>query len=214
MKLAILGATGGTGREAVRQALAAGHTVTALVRSPEKLADLAHDQLTVTKCDVFSQEELSSHLPGHDALLSCLGFMPQKPAVTGYLEVTKAAVGAMRAANVSRILLCHSWYTAPESRGEAPFLIRWVLLPMIRTVLDNMRLAEEWLEQEGGVQHTVVRPAGLTSGPVTGGEFKVCEGGYSVPGAGARIARADVARFMLASVDQPGHHAKGLAIAL
>ena len=30
----------------------------------------------------LSQEQLSSHLGGHDAVLSCLGFKPQKPAVT------------------------------------------------------------------------------------------------------------------------------------
>ena len=37
MNLVVLGATGGTGRLVVEQALAAGHTVTALARSPEKL---------------------------------------------------------------------------------------------------------------------------------------------------------------------------------
>ena len=69
------------------------------MRSPAKLADITHPSLTVTECDVFrfllfspnkqnliwfnlSQDQLSSHLSGHDAVLSCLGFKPQKPAVT------------------------------------------------------------------------------------------------------------------------------------
>jgi putative NADH-flavin reductase len=38
MKLALLGATGGVGREVLSQALAAGHLVTAVVRNPSKLA--------------------------------------------------------------------------------------------------------------------------------------------------------------------------------
>ena len=38
MKLVILGATGGTGLEVIRRAIERGHDVTALVRSPEKLA--------------------------------------------------------------------------------------------------------------------------------------------------------------------------------
>ncbi len=40
-RILVLGATGGTGRPIVRQALARGHDVTALVRSPEKARDLA-----------------------------------------------------------------------------------------------------------------------------------------------------------------------------
>ena len=76
---------------------------TTQVRSPDKLAHITNPSLTVTECDVFrfyllfplssfplcqnliqnlSQEQLSSHLGGHDAVLSCLGFKPQKPAVT------------------------------------------------------------------------------------------------------------------------------------
>ena len=98
------------GLEAVKQALAAGHTVTALVRSPEKLAALAHEQLTVTKCDVMDQEQLAPHLQGCGAVLSCLGFKPEKPAVTGYLAVTKSMVAAMDTAGVDRLVVCHSWW--------------------------------------------------------------------------------------------------------
>ncbi|MYV67428.1 NAD(P)H-binding protein, partial [Streptomyces sp. SID2131] len=38
MRLTVFGATGGVGREVVRQALAAGHEVTAVVRNPARLA--------------------------------------------------------------------------------------------------------------------------------------------------------------------------------
>ena len=41
MRVLILGATGGTGREIVREAQLQGHSVTALVRSRTKAADLA-----------------------------------------------------------------------------------------------------------------------------------------------------------------------------
>ena len=100
MKLAILGATGQTGDvlvlssciktltvsiisglEAVKQALAANHTVTALVRNPAKMT-LIHDNLKVVEADIFSAENLKQQLGGQDAVLSCLGFPPQKPKVT------------------------------------------------------------------------------------------------------------------------------------
>jgi len=204
MRIAILGATGQTGQQAVLQALDSGHSVTALV-----------SDLFTNKCAQInlSEEELSSHLGGHDAVLSCLGFKPQKPAVTGYLEVTRSLVGAMRSVGLNRLVLCHSWYTEEESRGQASFLIRWILIPMIRTVLDNMRRTEEWLEQQEGLQYTVVRPAGLTNGPKTESEIQECIG-FFVPGASSRISRADVARFMLDSIGKSEHHAKQFAIAV
>ena len=69
------------GLEAVKQALAARHTGTALVRSPAKMP-LSHDNLQVVEADIFSVDSLKEHLSGQDAVLSCLGFPPQKPKVT------------------------------------------------------------------------------------------------------------------------------------
>lgn len=48
MKITVLGATGQTGQYLVNQALQQGHTVTAIVRNPGKLA-VHHDNLKVMK---------------------------------------------------------------------------------------------------------------------------------------------------------------------
>lgn len=116
----------------------------------------------------------------------------------------------------SRLVMCHSWYTEEQSRSQAMFLIRWILIPMIRPVLDNMRETELWLETEcdKAVNWTVVRPAGLTNNPVTDGEFKVEMDKFDVQGAAGRIARADVARFMLSCISEEKYHQKGVAIAV
>ncbi|WP_157880486.1 NAD(P)H-binding protein, partial [Streptomyces katrae] len=45
MKITVFGATGGVGREVVRQGLAAGHEVTAVVRDPARLDVPAHERL-------------------------------------------------------------------------------------------------------------------------------------------------------------------------
>ena len=77
--------------------------------------------------------------------------------------------------STTRLVLCHSWYTEEQSRGQAMFLIRWFLIPMIRPVLDNMRETELWLESECDkrINWTVVRPAGLTNNPRTDKDFIV-----------------------------------------
>lgn len=58
----MLGATGGTGRLIVGQALARGHQVTALVRSPEKARDLKDAKLIVG--DVRDEKALREALKG------------------------------------------------------------------------------------------------------------------------------------------------------
>ena len=115
-----------------------------------------------------------------------------------------------------RLVMCHSWYTEEESRGQAMFLIRWILIPMIRPVLDNMRETELWLEKEceKDVNWTVVRPAGLTNNPRTESEIKVEMDKFDVSAGAGRIARADVARFMLSSISEEKYYKKGVAIAV
>src|SRR5947208_14393726 len=70
MKLLLLGATGGTGRQLVSQALEAGHQVTALVRSPEKLT--AQEYLLVRAGDATDPESVDIAVADQEAVLSAL----------------------------------------------------------------------------------------------------------------------------------------------
>ena len=72
MNLLILGATGGTGRALVEQALALGHTVTAFARNPAKVRT-THPNLRVVQGDISNPESLEAAIRGQDAVLSALG---------------------------------------------------------------------------------------------------------------------------------------------
>jgi hypothetical protein len=76
MKLVVLGATGGTGLEIVRRAIEQGQSVTAFVRSPDRLKPF-RDQITVKQGDVLNTAELENAIQGHDAVVS--GFGPRVP---------------------------------------------------------------------------------------------------------------------------------------
>jgi putative NADH-flavin reductase len=102
-KILILGATGGTGRLIVDQALERGQEVTALVRSPEKASWLKGAKLIVG--DVRDEKVLREALKGQDAVVSALG----TPAslfreVTLLSTATRALVRAMKAEHVSRLV--------------------------------------------------------------------------------------------------------------
>jgi putative NADH-flavin reductase len=72
VKVLIFGATGGTGRRLVQQALQQGHVVTAFARDPRKI-HLAHDDLRVVRGDVLEPETVETAAAGQEAVLSALG---------------------------------------------------------------------------------------------------------------------------------------------
>ncbi|CAG5925099.1 unnamed protein product [Menidia menidia] len=216
MKIALLGATGQTGQYVVKQALEQGHTVTAIVRNPAKLT-LNHDNLKVVQADIFSADSLKTHFKEQDAVMSCLGFPASFfSGVTGYTMSMAAVVSAMREARVNRVITMTSWYTDPNSGTQAPYLIRFLLLPMIRSVLSNMYEMESFLKKTEDINWTVVRPPGLKNLAATAQEFQTHEG-YFVPSDSSQapnsgVGRGDVARFMLSLLNTNAWFKKGVAI--
>ncbi|XP_066510709.1 flavin reductase (NADPH)-like [Hoplias malabaricus] len=216
MKIAVLGATGQTGQQLVSQALQHGHIVTAIVRNPGKLT-ITHDNLKVVEGSIFSEESLKPHFKDQDAVMSCLGFPPAPlVGVTGYTESMTATLNAMREVRVNRIVTMTSWYTEPNSGANCSFFIRYMLLPMIRSVLTNMYAMEQLLKETDDIEWTVVRPPGLQNTPVTEKEYLTHEGYYvpdenDVP-VGQAVSRADVARFMLSVLSSNSWIKKAVAI--
>jgi putative NADH-flavin reductase len=72
MRLLVLGATGGIGKYLLEYATARGHEVTALARSPQKIA-LKSEKLRAIPGDLLNEDQLAQVMPGHDAVLSAFG---------------------------------------------------------------------------------------------------------------------------------------------
>ncbi|XP_033946701.1 flavin reductase (NADPH)-like [Gymnodraco acuticeps] len=216
MKIAVLGATGQTGQYLVNQALQQGHTVTAIVRNPAKLT-VHHDNLKVVEADIFSADSLKTHFKGQDVVMSCLGFPASFfSGVSGYTLSMTSMISAMREARVNKIITMTSWYTEPNSGAQSSFLIRFLLLPMIRSVLTNMHEMEKLLHKTEDISWTVVRPPGLKNLQASAQEFLTHEG-YFVPDGsglpvGSAVGRGDVARFMLSLLNSNAWVNKGVAI--
>lgn len=89
MKIAIIGATGGTGRKVMELALAAGHEVIAVVRRPEALSPAAG--LTIRQGDVFDRSSMILALAGSEAVISCIGppsnFSPDAAGKKGFVNL-------------------------------------------------------------------------------------------------------------------------------
>src|SRR3989449_10475201 len=103
MNLVVLGATGGTGRLVVEKALAAGHTVTALVRSPEKLT-LSNPNVRVIAGQATDPSAVSRAFDSADTVISALG---GNGSVIS--ESTRAIVVAAHKTGVSRVVVLSSF---------------------------------------------------------------------------------------------------------
>lgn len=211
MRLTVLGATGGTGRHVVQQAVASGHKVTAVVRDPARL-DLAAPDPEIVTADVLDPNALEPALAGSETVISCLGARTKADAgfaASSHLSV----IEAMREAGVSRLMAISAAPVAPPGDpGEGPGT-RLIIKPMMRAILRPVYADLEAMEEHirsSGLDWTIMRPPRLTHKPRTGryrtGINRQVRGGSS-------ISRADLADSMLAAAADPNTIATTIGIA-
>ena len=191
-KILVLGATGGTGQLIIRQALAKGYDVTALVRSPEKGAGLTGVKLAIG--DARDETALRQAIRGQDAVVSALGTPPSPfKEVTLLSTATRAVVNAMQAEGVSR-LVAITGIGAGDSAGHGGWAFDHLIMPLLlrNVYIDKNR--QEAVVRSSGLDWTLVRPSVLND-----------KSGKGAPRAledlsqfhGGTIARADVAAFIV-----------------
>src|SRR6266700_382706 len=195
MKLVVLGATGGTGLEIVRRAIEHGHSVTAFVRSPERLKPF-RDRITVRQGDLLNSAELEQVIKGHDAVVS--GFGPRAPVSKADANLLQqfavALTSAMLQAGVRRVVVESVAFLFKDSIVPPTYLFGRLFFARIVADASSM----ERVFEESQLDWTMVRPPELTDKPYTG-KYRVREG--RLPRFGFKISRADVADFMLKAVE-------------
>ncbi|MEV8398897.1 NAD(P)-dependent oxidoreductase [Streptomyces niveus] len=200
MKLTVFGATGGVGREIVRQGLAAGHQVTAVVRDPARL-DVTGDGLEVFTATAFDDpESLRPAVAGRDAVLSGVGPRGRKDAGLA-APVTRSILRAMDAEGVRRLVVVSAAPVGEVPPGE-PLLGR-LAMGVVKIVLKPVYTDLAHMEEElarSGADWTSARPPQLVDRPVTG-VYRAVVGAN--PRGGSKIGRPDLAHAMLAMLDDP-----------
>jgi uncharacterized protein YbjT (DUF2867 family) len=200
MNLVVLGATGGTGRLVVEQALANGHTVTALVRSPERLA-LRNPNLHVIAGQATDPSAVSRALDGADALISTLGG-------NGSLisDSTRAIIDAAPKAGVSRVVVLSSFLV---ERGRFDPVTRLLTGLAMGSMIKDKSAGEKAL-RDSDLDWTIVYASSLTDGPASGSVVVLTEGRkWSLS---HRIARADVAAWLVQAATSPQTRRRSVSI--
>lgn len=200
MKLFVIGATGRTGQEIVRQALVRGHHVTAFVRSPESIA-LKNERLSVLKGNAMDESQLFEAMQNHDAVISTLGprevFKPSSLLNDSAIATSRA----MQRSGVKRLVVLSAAAHFPGIPNRiASFILR-----------NHMRdsLAMEKIVQANGLDWTIARPPRLTQKDSL--NYRSRED--AAPRMGFTLSRKAVAAFMLDAIEQKKHIRKIVGIA-
>ncbi len=200
MNLVVLGATGRTGRLVVEQALATGHNVTALVRSPEKLTT-DHSSLRVVTGQATDTSAVSRALEGADAVISTLGGRGSVIA-----DSTRAIVAAAHENGVSRVIVLSTFAVERDRLGAGTRLLTGIGMG---AMLKDKSAGEEMLRRSD-LEWTIVYASILSEGPATGGVAVLPEGAKRRMS--EKISRADVAAWMLQAATSVQHSRRSVGI--
>ncbi|MFK8907232.1 NAD(P)-dependent oxidoreductase [Streptomyces sp. YS-3] len=211
MKLTVFGATGRIGTEVVRQALAAGHQVTAVVRDPGRFTTTGTG-LEVVRGDLSDPESLRPAVAGRDAVFSGLGANKRADAAAGVTaRLTRSIVKAMDAEGTRRLLVVSAGPVGPEAPND-PFLDRLTLTivsRVLKDVYEDLRRTEAELSASA-LDWTAVRPVRLVNKPRTG-TYRTAVG--ATPRSARSIGRADVADAMLRMITDQATVKQGVCVA-
>ena len=205
MRIAIFGATGGTGRELLQQALDKGHEVTAIVRRPAAIT-FAHARLRVVTGDVMEPDSFAPALQQQDAVLSVIGVNGLKP-MTFYRQSARNIVDQMGKAGVQRLVCLTSVGVSDKPVG--PLFYIWLIKPLLQNIYDDMRHMEQTV-RESRLAWTIVRPSRLFDGKRTG-QYRVSASGELAHA--NKISRADVADCILGQLDTQANWHQAIAVA-
>jgi putative NADH-flavin reductase len=194
MKIAVLGASQGTGALSVKSALAKGHSVSAFSRTPAKL-DVTHSALTKIAGDFHDAASVRDAVVGHDAVIICaspssLGAIKEKPDY--FSRGTKYCIDAMKEHGVKRLVILTA-HGVGESEPAASWFQRTFLIKRLLKGFFLDHDVQERMTRESGLDFVIARPTRLTNGKAKGKYVRTTEL-VSVP---SSISRADVADFMV-----------------
>lgn len=208
MKIFLLGATGKTGQQILTQALAAGHAVTALVRSPDKIRQ-PQEGLTVIVGEALDQKTVEQAVQSDhfEAVIVAMGSSSLK----------NTGVRAKSTANVVEALQkhgpeAHLWVVSSAGTGSSIDQIGLLSKAFVKTVIAGPvkdHEAQEQAVRDSSLNYTIARPVGLSDDPASGGAYVVKEAG-KLPQ--RQIPRADVAHFIIRNLERSAYQRQAVAL--
>ncbi len=192
-KIALIGASGNAGSRILKELSDRGHKVTAIARSPEKIASLPN--VVAKQGDVFDKAGLLELLKGHDAVISAVHFTASDPVTL---------IEAVRASGVPRYLVVGGAGSLEIAPGQ-----RVVDLPDFPAAYKaEATKGAEFLDRLRGEKQldwTFLSPsAEFVPGERTG-KFRIGKDELLSNAEGSRISFEDYAIALVDEIEKPQH---------
>jgi len=215
MRVLVLGSTGGSGRAAVEQLLAAGHEVTAFSRRAEAFAP-GSERLRVFVGDVMNAGDVERAVQGQEAVVVALGIRenPVRVRLLGSahtpLDVrsagTRHAIAAMRKHGVRRLVVQTSYGVGETRHRLRPLDALFFQLLLKPQIADTERQERE--VRESGLDWVIAQPVHLTDAPVDALPSVSTEGEV----ARNQVSRRSVGRFLAQAAGSTAYVGRSVAL--
>ena len=206
MKLLVLGGTGGTGRQVVDQALAAGHEVTVLARDRARVG-VQDERLRVVDGEVKNLAVLTGAMRGQDAVISAIGRGKSFKSENLIAESVPGIIEAMRATGVTRLIFTSALGVGDTYR-DSPLVPKIFFRTLLRGIYADKLIGDQMI-RDSRLDWTIVQPVILTDGPLTK-NYRV---GEHLKLAGLnKLSRADAAHFIVDRINDRSTFGKTLIV--
>ncbi|MGL4629928.1 MAG: NAD(P)-dependent oxidoreductase [Leadbetterella sp.] len=198
MRIALFGATGGTGIEFLKQSIAYSHEITAFVRSPEKLRN-QFPNLHIVKASIDDYTILQQTVTKFDVIISLVGvaglLQARKPNEL-YAKTAKNLVRVADENKISKLIVVTSGGVV-EAPNE-PWFFKYLLKPFfLKKMYEDMKIMEQ-IVQKSNLEYTIVRPPYLTNGKLTKDYRIVIDKWFDDD---KDLSRADLAHYLLNCIE-------------
>ena len=213
MKIALIGATGFVGAAVLTELLSRGHQVTALARTPAKLASQAG--LTVVAADVLDPQQVAKAVAGTEAIISAYNPGWTEPKIYDlFLQGSQAILDGAKQAGVKRVLAvggAGSLFVAPGLQlvDTPPFPAEYKQGALAARELLN-RLYKETALDWTFLSPPIALAPGERSGKYRVGADELLPGVGDAP---AGISVADLAVAIVDEIEAPKHVQKRFTVA-
>ncbi|OCK55425.1 SDR family oxidoreductase [Bradyrhizobium sp. LMTR 3] len=196
MKIAIIGATRGIGLAMAQAALADGHDVTALARTPRRMP-LSHANLRIVAGDAQDPDAIAKVAEGQDVVCDCLGTTNVTQKISMF---SRCAENLAKVLKPEQLLIAVTGIGSGDSRGHGGLLYDYLFMPIVLRRMYADKDQQERIITSNLSRWIIVRPGFLTNGPHTG-HYRALTDLTGIRG--GKISRTDVADFMLSQAKSP-----------
>ena len=194
MKVAVIGASGNAGSRIAAELARRGHTVTAIARNPDKIAELPN--VTAKKGDAHDRAALAKLLAGHDAAISSIHFLASDP---------EKLIGAAKDAHVGRYLVVGGAGSLEVTPGVR-LVTTPTFPPQYKAEAEKGAAFLDRLSREKDLNWTFLSPSALFTAGERTAKFRLGTDQLLTDGSGKSwISFEDFAVALADEIERPAH---------